>query len=144
MTDETRSADALADSDYSRAFDVTVASAGSRSPEQWARNIFEDAPSVLRGLVLIGRRAVLGLRLGPRTSPDYVLRWKIVTRASDAVTLEPQSALMTARKVVRVEGSHVIVTTSVNYERPLGRVVWSLVRPVHRVLEPRFLARVGH
>jgi hypothetical protein len=59
---EVRAIDPLAD----------MSSAKPRSPAQWARAIFEDAPVAMRWFLLLGWRAGLGLRLGPVHSPAHV------------------------------------------------------------------------
>ena len=68
----TEGADDLGRSDYASAFEVTIGEGDGRSPEQWARAVFEGAPTAIRWFVVFGWRYVLGLRLGPRSSPDYV------------------------------------------------------------------------
>jgi hypothetical protein len=134
-------ADRPAGSTYASAFEVVPAVTDVRSPEQWARAMFEDAPGVMRWGVMMGWRFIMGFRLGPRPSPDYVLGWKIVTSAPEAIALEVQSSLATAYKVVRVDGPRVVVTTFVRYERTVARVVWATITPVHHRTEPFLL---GH
>lgn len=133
-----RAADTLADPDYAAAFEVRVEA--PHSAEQWARIVFEDAPLVLRWFLVLGWRTILGLRLGPGRSADYVLGWKIRTKTSDSVTLEVHSALLTAHKVVQVADSRIIVATFVRYERRWARSVWSAVAPVHHRTEPVLLS----
>lgn len=137
----TEATDSLAKPDYASAFEVVIRGVDVRSPEQWVRATFEDAPRAMRWLVVVGWRYVLGLRLGPRSSPAYVLGWKIVLATPDAITLEVRSALVTATKVLRVEGSRVRMTTFVHYERRVGRALWSAIAPVHHQTEPYLL---GH
>ena len=132
--------DALAGASYASAFEVASPRADARSAEQWARAAFEHAPVALRSAVLVGWRGVLGLRLGPRQSAAHVLGWTIVRQARDSIVLEARSPLLTARKVVRVESSRVVMTTFVRYERRAGRAVWAAVAPVHHRTEPWLLA----
>jgi hypothetical protein len=135
--------DALARASYASAFEVSGARLDARSAEQWARAAFEDAPAVLRSSVLIGWRYVLGLRLGPRRAPAHVLGWAIVRKATDSIVLEARSPLLTARKIVRIESSRVVMTTFVRYERRAGGVVWAAVAPVHHRTEPWLLAHAA-
>jgi hypothetical protein len=127
--------------DYASAFEVTVRGTDVRSPEQWARAIFEEAPKAMRWFVLVGWKYVLGLRLGPRLSPSHVLGWKIVSMAPDTIVLDSRSALMTAHKVLRVHSTRIVVTTFVRYERRPAQPIWLAVAPVHHRTEPYFL---GH
>jgi hypothetical protein len=64
-----------------------------------------------------------------------------VTTGPAATILEAQSPLVTAQKVVRVDGSRVVMTTSLRYERRASRAVWSAIAPVHHRTEPYLL---GH
>lgn len=131
------------DGDRVSAFAIPVPGADARSPEQWVRCMFEDAPRGVRWFVTSGWRLVLRLRLGPRSSPDHVAGWEIVTTAPDAIVLEARSPLLTARKVVRLEGTRIVVTTVVHPERRAGRVVWAVVAPVHHRTEPYLLERAA-
>jgi hypothetical protein len=135
--------DPLGRSDYASAFAVPRAPADGRSPQQWARAAFERAPAALRSFVVFGWRYGLGLRLGPRASGDHVLGWKIDSETPDALVLAVQSALLSARKVVRVEPARVVMTTFVRYERAPARALWSAVAPVHHRTEPYLLGRAA-
>jgi len=134
-----RTADTLAEPDYGAAFEVTVVGAQARSAEEWAQVTFEDAPPALRWLVVLGWKTILGLRLGPRRSPDHVLGWRIQSKDPDRIVLEVSSALLTAHKVVWVDASRLTVATFIRYDRRWARVVWSAVAPVHHRTEPLLL-----
>jgi hypothetical protein len=120
---------------------VRVADADTRSPEQWVRATFEGAPTAIKWLVVVGWRYVLGLRLGSRGSTGHVAGWKIMASTPDTITLEVRSVLVTAQKLLRVEGAEVQMTTFVQYQRGAGRAVWSAIAPVHHRTEPYLL---GH
>jgi Protein of unknown function (DUF2867) len=126
--------------DFASAFEVAISQANDRSPEDWARTIFEQGPPALRSFVLIGWRFVLGLHLAPGGTPDQIAGWRVVDRQLDAITLEARSRLMTARKVVRIKSSQLLVTTFVQYDRPAARVLWPMVVPIHHRTEPLLLA----
>ncbi len=97
----------------------------------------EGAPRPLRWFVFVGWKFVLLLRLAPRGTPGTVAGWTVVGSATPAsITLEVSSSLVSARKVVRVEGDRVTLATYVWYERTLGRVLWSALAPVHHRIEP--------
>jgi hypothetical protein len=134
---------ALANPDYASAFAVATAGGDARSAEQWIRDAFEDAPRAVRSFVVIGWRYLLGLQLGPPRSPAHVLGWKIVASSPDSIVLEVRSALVSARKVLRVESSRVVTTTFVRYEQRAGRAVWSALAPAHHRTEPYLLGRAA-
>ena len=135
----TEDPDKLGGSDYAGAFEVTIARGDDRSPEQWSRSVFESAPTAIRWFVVFGWRCVLGLRLGPRMSPDYVSGWRIRDVGPGVIILEADSWLVTANKEIRVASGSVRVSTFVRYSRGLGRAVWMLVAPVHHRTEPYLL-----
>jgi hypothetical protein len=137
----TKDPDVLGGSDYAGAFEVTITQGDDRSPEKWSRSVFEGAPTAIRWFVMFGWRFVLGLRLGPRLSPDYVSGWRIRDVRPGVITLEAGSWLLTANKEIRVASGSVRVSTFVRYRRGLGRAVWTLVAPVHHRTEPYLL---GH
>ncbi|MFC6881572.1 MULTISPECIES: DUF2867 domain-containing protein [Actinomadura] len=131
------------DGDYGDAFSVPVRPGDGRSAEAWTRDVFEEAPAPVRAFLLVGWRAVLGLRLGPRPSPDHVLGWAITGREDGAVRLRLESALMTARLTLRLDGGTARWTTSVSYRRRPGRALWAVVAPIHRLMVPYLLKRAA-
>jgi hypothetical protein len=135
----TEGANGLGGSDYASAFEATFAESDERSPEQWARAVFEDAPTAIRYFVMFGWRIALGLRLGPRSSPDYVSGWRIRDTRPGRILLEVDSWLLAAHKEIRVGSGSVRVSTFVRYKRGLGRAIWTLVAPVHHRTEPYLL-----
>jgi hypothetical protein len=143
VTEEIAAGDTLAGFDYAGAFEVTVGDPHQRSPEQWVRATFEGAPRSVQWLLRVGWRSILGLRLGPPGSHDHVLGWKLVTAAPEAVLLEVRSGLVTARKVLRIQDSRVILTTFVRYERRWAGALWSVISPVHHRVEPYILGRAA-
>jgi hypothetical protein len=128
---------------YATAFAVGRAEGDDRTPEEWARSAFEDAPRVVRWFVLFGWRYVLGFVLGPRPSPVHVSGWSVLRTEPAVLVLGVQSRLLTAHKWVRVEHDTVVMTTFVHYAGALGRVAWTLVVPVHHRTEPYLLGRAA-
>jgi len=121
-----------------------MADGDARTAEQWARATFEDAPRALRAFIVAGWTAGLGLRLGPRPSPDHVLGWRIVTAAPDLITLSVQAALLgTAHIVLQLDSSRVVLASSVLYEKRGARPIWSAVPPVHHRIVPYLLGRAA-
>jgi len=127
--------------DYASAFASPAAGLPSRTPEQWARAAFEDAPAVLRLCLRAGWLGALGLRLGPRSSAEHVLGWRIAEREPGAITLEAHSPLLGARNVVSVDGAGLRWATFVRFESRAGRAVWAAAAPVHHRVVPLLLRR---
>jgi hypothetical protein len=133
----------LRDPDYVSAFEVDRMPADERTPEQWARAAWEEAPGPLRRLLLAGWTVGLRLRLGPRPAPDHVLGWPIVASTPDVVVLQARSSLMICQNVVRLSGIQARWSTVVRYEKGGARVLWSLAAPVHHRTLPALLNRAA-
>lgn len=125
------------------AFELSLPAAGDRSPEQWARAVWEQAPALVRRLLLIGWRAGLGLRLGPLNTPAHVLGWALTSATGQAAVLDARSRLMTARNVVELRDRGVRWTTFVRFDRRPAAALWSLAAPVHCAAIPYLLRRAG-
>jgi hypothetical protein len=143
VTEELRAVDTLAEPDYAAAWEVPLTGAHTRSAEQWARATLEDAPRALRGFIVAGWVAVLGLRLGPRPSADHVLGWRYVADGADCIILEEPFRSGTAHNVVRVESSRVLFATFVRYDSWGGRALWATVAPLHHRIIPYLLGRAA-
>src|SRR5438105_1184450 len=144
VTKDDRTDDLVAASNYAAAWEVAAAGANRRSAEEWARAIFEDAPPALRRFIVVGWIWGLGLRLGPRASPDHVLGWLIASRAPDRMILRVHSVVLgTAQFVLRVETSRIVLASLVRYDKPWAGAVWSLVKPLHHRIVPYLLAHAG-
>jgi hypothetical protein len=78
-----RSLTTLTDPDYVDLFSITTPAAADSSAEKWARAVLEQASRVLWRL--------MGLRLGPRHSPDHVQGWKIAARSDNWLRVETAS-----------------------------------------------------
>ena len=136
---------ARSDGGYASAFALATPKARSLTPELWARAVFEQGPAPLRAFVDLGWRALLGLRLGPRHSPDHVAGWAIasVDERPDTITLTADSGLLRARNIVAVDDDVVEWVTAVQFERRLGRTVWAAAIPVHSLTIPYLLTRAA-
>ncbi|WP_252395473.1 DUF2867 domain-containing protein [Streptantibioticus parmotrematis] len=129
---------------YTSAFAVPVAAEDSRSPEQWARAVFEEAPAAVRWSMVTGWRLTLRLRLGSAGSPDHVLGWHVAGPGPRTITLTAPSPLITARNVVVVDATRVTWVTLVRHDHPLARWVWATAAPVHHLLIPYLLGRAAN
>src|SRR5437870_5214181 len=102
VPESVRSLGGLANPDYLDLFTATTNEAPEKLAEDWARLVLEGAPDHLRLAVFLALRFLLGLRLGPRRSPDYILGWKIADRGEGWVRIEAASWMMTASMVFKV------------------------------------------
>jgi hypothetical protein len=142
-----RSHSTLTSPDYVDLFTITTDRALRRSPEQWARAGIEDAAGLAGQFVW---RALCGLRLERRTSPDYVGGWKIADRGDSWIRLEAASWFMTAHIVFQVDDGQLSVATFIRYDRPTAALIWPPLSAVHRLAMPGLLRhtvramRLGH
>ena len=131
---------ALPRSGYATAFELSRPATDARSPEQWARAVWEQAPPPVRRFLLAGWRIGLGLRLVPPGTPAQVLGWVLTTTSDRVVVLDARSRLLTARNVVELRDTRVRWTTFVRFDRRPGGALWFLAAPVHQVMI-RYLLR---
>jgi Protein of unknown function (DUF2867) len=135
-----RAVDPMAAPDDVDGFSVPVPGAGSGwSAEDWARAVFDHAPRALYHFVVIGWRVVLGLRLGPRPSPDHVIGWRLADQGENWVRLEVSSTMLEAHIVFWLDPDGLTFSTSVHYERRPARLIWLALSPVHGVVVPMLL-----
>ena len=128
--------------DYADAFEVRLRASDARSAEEFARRALEQAPWPIRWTIRIAHRYVLRLRLGPRSSPEYLSGWKIVMSERDVIQLEAVSPLLGRAAIVarRPEPTNAVVTTYLFYARPaVASVLWTVVGPLHRRVAPYLL-----
>jgi hypothetical protein len=128
---------------YTDAFEVRLAEPDGRTAEAWLRAGLEEAPAVVRWIVLVAQQRVLGLRLDPG-SPDRVLGWPVVSATPEEARLEAVGPLVAATIVGRrVDDRSTRLTTSIRYQRAVGRIAWTVVAPVHRAVARLLLARAA-
>ncbi|MEX2459492.1 MAG: hypothetical protein WD770_10985 [Actinomycetota bacterium] len=127
---------AMARPDYVDLFTVTASDATDHSPEAWARAALEGASPTGR---FIAWRAMCGLRLDPRPSPDNVAGWRIADRGDGWIRAEASSRFMTAHAVLLVEDGRVSLSLFVRYDRPMARLVWPAVSIIHQRAVPGLL-----
>lgn len=120
--------------DFACAYEVAIAPHDNRSSEQWARAAWEGAPPPLRWFMIASWRLVLGLRLGPRHSPDHILGWQIVDRDPNETVCQLRSGILSAHNMFRRVDGTLVWSTFVTYERPIARVMWPPASLVHRLL----------
>jgi hypothetical protein len=130
-TEAIRGLGTLAGPDYTDVFTASPIEARARPPEEWTREILEGTPA-LRRLIPVLHRLVLGLRLGPLSSPDYILGWKIADRGEDYIRLETSSWMMTPHLLFKFDADRISVGSLIRYERWLARCIWPPVSILHR------------
>ncbi len=111
--------------DYDDRFEMPAGTT-TWSAERWARATFEGAPAVVRGLLALGWRLGLGLRLGGGARDARVLGWPIVESSRAAL-----------------EDARLVQSTLVRYESAAAAPVWRVVSLLHRAVMPRLLARAS-
>lgn len=125
--------------DYVSVFELSTPTPQVLTPEQWARATWETAPRLVRLLMAVGWRFVLGLRLGPTGSPRYVLGWLIAASDERSIVVEASSPLISTRNALVVDGVGVRWFTAVRFDGRGAAPLWSLVAPVHHALIPYLL-----
>jgi hypothetical protein len=126
------SLDTFAAPDYADIVTAPVGETPSKTPEQWARATVKGVPRVLLVLVPLIQRAILGLRLELRSSPDHILGWKIADRGERWVRLEASSWLLTGHVLVHIGDEQLYFATFLRYNHRLAKLVWPPVSLIHR------------
>lgn len=124
----------LPDFDYVDHFTLDTELAAT--PEQWARAMFGDVPTISERLIW---RGLLGLRLSPGVSRETVAGWRIEQRGEGWIRLATDSWFLTGNLVVGAVGATVSLTTFLRYDRRLGHWVWPPLSATHRRLCPGVL-----
>jgi hypothetical protein len=119
--------------DYADAFLIRVdPEAQDRTPEQWARAIFDDAPIAIRRALRSGWLA-LGLQLGSTTSERFVLGWEVRRSTPEFVLLAGSSPIgLSAELLIKRQKDRLLYATLLQQRNPVARAVWAGVGPVHR------------
>lgn len=128
--------------DYADAFEIDLPKGDERSAEEFARCALEQAPGGIRVSVRTVHRHVLRLRLGPRSSQEHVLGWRIAVSKPDVLQLEAVSPLLGRAVLIvrRPDPTRLSVTTYLFHTRQtVGRFVWTVVGPLHRLIAPYLL-----
>jgi hypothetical protein len=134
IPESVRALSSLPDIGYADRF--TLSTAADATPEQWARAIFGDVPSIAELLIW---RGLLGLRVSRQRSPATVAGWRIGECGDDWIRLEAASWFLAGNFLVQVADGRVSLGTFLHYDRLLGHGVWPPLAPVHRRLVPGLL-----
>jgi hypothetical protein len=134
VPESARALSSVPDVDYVDHFSLVTAA--DATPEQWARAMFGDVPSIAEQLIW---RGLLQIRLSRGRSPATVAGWRIGGRGPDWIRLEAASWFLTGNLIVRTVDGRVSLTTVVHYRRRVGQRVWPPLSAVHRRLVPGVL-----
>jgi hypothetical protein len=126
------------DADYADAFTSATPSALSRSPEQWARHVLEDASLPMRTFLRVGWRFGLGF---PLARGNAVLGWPVVAESVDWIVLQQQSWLFSVALLMRAADGELTWATRVKFWSPISVATWAIVGVIHRRFAPRALRR---
>ena len=128
---EARALSTLSHVDYADAFLVDVGRVKERTAEQWAREIFDAAPTKTRRS-LYWAWCALGLRLGPARSDRFVLGFEVRRATSDFVLLGAGSRVgMPAELLVKRRDRTLLFDTFVEHDNPIARAVWASIEVGH-------------
>ena len=134
IPESVRALSSLPDIDYADRF--TLSTDADATPEQWARAIFGNVPSVGERLIW---RGLLGIRLSRGRSPATVAGWRIAERGENWIRLEATSWFLTGNLLVQATDGRVSLGTFLRYDRRLGHAVWPPLSAIHRRLVPGLL-----
>ena len=129
-----RALSSLPEIDYADQF--TLSADADATPEQWARAMFGNVPSVAELLLW---RGFLGLRLSRGRSSATVAGWQIGGRGERWIRLEADSWFLSANLLIQTAEGRVSLGTFLHYDRRLGQVVWPPLCAVHLRLVPGVL-----
>jgi hypothetical protein len=125
--------------DYADAYEIRVREPDERSAEELARLAFEQAPWQARWFIWAVQRLLLGFRLGPRSSPDHIFGWRMLTSQHDVIQLGAVSPVLGRSLIVarRIDQTCARVTICIFFAHPLAaRVLWAIAGPGHRRIVP--------
>jgi hypothetical protein len=124
--------------DYADAFRVELEDVGSRTAEEWARAVLEDAPLAVRGQLLSGWSS-LGLKVGRGS----VLGWHVRSSTPDVLLLGAGSRIgMPGELLFKRERHGLLFATFVRQGNPVARALWGRVERVHVATVRRLLGAV--
>ncbi|MFI0468621.1 DUF2867 domain-containing protein [Saccharopolyspora sp. 5N102] len=114
----------------------TLATDVTATPEQWARAMFGDVPTLAERLIW---RGLLSMRLSRGPSPDTIAGWRIAERGEDWIRLEAAAWFLTGNLLISTPPGRVSLATVVHYSRHFGCIWWPPLAAVHRRLAPGLL-----
>ena len=130
---------------YADVFEVQLQPTDCRTAEQAFRDALEQTPGPLGALILWIHRHILGFRLGPFSSPGHIIAWSITRSEADEIVLAADGPLMHGQlDLRRQDGRRAVLTTRLHYRHKFaGRMVWTMVGPLHRAVAPQLIKRTA-
>ncbi len=122
-----RSRSSIKEPDYIDLF-VIVGDLPVRSPEQWARALFEEVAGSTGQVVW---RVLLGLRLSRPSTTGHVAGWEIGAANDRWVRLEAGGRWLTGNLLVAADGREVSMATIIRYHGRWGAWLWRILSRVH-------------
>jgi hypothetical protein len=146
LADRTQISDDAAD--YVDVYEVPIQPSDSRTAEKAFREALGQTPRALGAVIVWIHRHVLGFHLGPYSSPAHLIGWSITRLDADEIVLAANGPLMHGELDMRLQdGRRAVLTTRLHYRHKIsGRMVWTVVGPLHRTIAPQLMkrtARVG-
>ena len=130
--------------DYADAFEIRMPEPDTRTAEELGRFALEKAPWAIRWTIWIAHRYLLRFRLGPRSSPEHILGWRILASEPGLIHLEAVSPLLRGVIVGRKpDPTCSVITTYVFYKRPVARFLMRIAGPLHRRIAPYLMERAA-
>ncbi len=118
--------------DYEDAFEIHTGPAHDRTAEQWAREIFEDAPLSTR-IALRSAWFLLGAELHHDPPERFIFGLEVLRGTSEFVFLGVRSRLgANAELLLEREQDTLRFTTFVRLGTPVARAMWPHAAAVHR------------
>ena len=133
---------AVAKYDYASAYELVVPFQPPPA-RWWAKAVFETVPPAFDWFVKFGWRFALGLKLGPRESPELVAGWPVIADNGVELVMGASSWLLDTQNIVTLSHGRVTWVTVVRYRKPLARVVWALAAPIHHLSITKLLTRAA-
>ena len=128
--------------DYADAFEVRLDQPDTHTAEQWVRTALEESPAVVVGLVRFVHARIAGFQ--PSSAPGNVLGWQVASTSADTFHIRTSGRLLRAEIVARRTSPTVAgFSTYLFYEKPITRVVWAFIGPLHRLIAPYLLRRAA-
>ncbi len=140
---DARALSTLSRIDYADAFLLQIGPGQSRTGEQWARVMLEEAPITTRASLLTGWSA-LGLKLGSPHSALTVLGWEVRRSTPQFALLAAGSHIgMPAELLFKPHLDTLLFATLIRHDNPVARAIWAPVGPGHRRVVRDLLQRAA-
>ncbi|SOD94800.1 DUF2867 domain-containing protein [Blastococcus haudaquaticus] len=130
--------------DVADAFTVALPPAASTDLDVWRRSIFASPPATVRRLLRLRDLLVRPLGLREASGVDLHEGFPVLSRRDGEVLMGVDDRHLDFRVSLRLlqsdyAGDSLLLTTTVTFHGPLGRLYFALIRPFHRRIVPAML-----